>query len=178
MCNLVTDQGLVTVLASLGGTLESLRLFYVTQLTDVTLQAVAQYCPRLRVFDVNFCRLITDSGLLAVARNCPALTVVLLEACGLVSDAAVLAFAEHCPQLQELAAPFSTDWENRTAGMTADGVRAFVARATSLELLHLPEGLRKEVMEQPLAREKFLTYVFFTRRGEYAFPEDLRRDMR
>ncbi|XP_045180841.2 F-box/LRR-repeat protein 7-like [Mercenaria mercenaria] len=109
--------------------LRTFRVWYCHKLTDITLKCLAEYCPKLEIFeigghDINY----TDAGLLSVAinctklkevkmtpslnsndltfrsfvLNCPALSSFKIEGASTLTDSTVLAMIERCSNMQRL----------------------------------------------------------------------------
>ena len=95
----LTDDAAV-ILAASCTQLQSLNVGRVSRLTDKSLNAVAAYCPHMRVLDVSRCR-ITSLSVQRLAAHCSELRSLNLACCA-VDDCAIFAIARHCPHLVSL----------------------------------------------------------------------------
>jgi hypothetical protein len=76
--------------------------FYLDDVTDAGLRALAQHCPRLGRLGLLRCSRVSDDGLMAVARHCRQLTSLLLHECPSISDRGLVEVGERCTQLRAL----------------------------------------------------------------------------
>ena len=72
------------------------------QITDHTLQSIAEYCTGLQSLTLNRCREITDAGLIAISEFCPGMQSLNLERCQLITDASIISISTYCTGLQSL----------------------------------------------------------------------------
>ena len=72
------------------------------EITDASLQAVAQHCRQLQKLNVSMCWQVTDAVLQAVAQHCRQLQTQDVSGCEQATDVGVMVVAQHCPQLQQL----------------------------------------------------------------------------
>jgi hypothetical protein len=70
-------------------------------ITDVTLRALADNCPRLQLLSVTNCK-ITDRGVAAMVRGCRQLATLLLEFNRSLTDRSFTNVARHCAELNAL----------------------------------------------------------------------------
>ena len=98
-CWRLMDTGLTSFLKTNGSTLRFLELAGCTKVTDITLQAIARFCPELRHLDLTRCPLITDVGLNYIAS--PELEVLLLYADSHLTSSSYDAIGE-CTSLRKL----------------------------------------------------------------------------
>ncbi|CCG83689.1 protein of unknown function [Taphrina deformans PYCC 5710] len=95
----VSDETIITLLQHVGGSLESLNISGLRELTDATLtDGILKYCTRLQHLYLNELDLLTDDGVASLfngwSGNSPLLTVE-LERCPLVHDKGVAAILAH-----------------------------------------------------------------------------------
>eukprot|EP00899_Mesostigma_viride_P015910 jgi/Mesvir1/2431/Mv22164-RA.2 len=122
-----TDQGLSAMAPSLGA-LEVLQALECDAVTDVSIVALAQHCPRLKNVCVFKCK-VGDPGIEALARH---LTLVSLNAakCEGVTDVGMRAVSEHSSQLDTLSVFGCT-------AITGIGVMAVASKCKRLRRLHI-----------------------------------------
>lgn len=72
-----------------------------SRLTDVSIKAVAENCANLTMLDVSQCRKITDASIMAIAENCRRLTSLDFEGCDKVTNVAIKAVVTSCPSILE-----------------------------------------------------------------------------
>ena len=72
------------------------------QITDHTLQSIAEYCTRLQSLYLNRCREITDAGLIIISEHCPNLKSLHLQGCHHIKDASIISISTHCTGLHSL----------------------------------------------------------------------------
>ena len=80
--------------------LTSINLRRCGNITDASLNALAQGCPQLTSINLNGCDKMTDAGVSALARGCPQLTAIDLRSCGNITSAGRNALRQGCPQLK------------------------------------------------------------------------------
>jgi hypothetical protein len=100
-CYELTDAS-VEALAQRCPQLRSADFYKCDKLTDVSVQALAQHCPQLRSVNFDGCDMLTDVSVQALAQHCPQLRGVNFGNCDKLTDASVCALAEHCPQLRSV----------------------------------------------------------------------------
>ncbi|KAL4431369.1 hypothetical protein ABPG75_006625 [Micractinium tetrahymenae] len=76
--------------------------FYLEEVTDAGLRALAQHCRRLRALGLLRCSRVGDDGLAAVAQLCRQLTSLTLHDCPGISDRGLMEVGERCTQLRVL----------------------------------------------------------------------------
>ncbi|KAI3635835.1 hypothetical protein MIR68_006473 [Amoeboaphelidium protococcarum] len=98
-CNGISDQGIIAVVQSQS----ELRWIDLTRqskhksaalLTDASILAVAQNCPRLELLDLSYCSQITDAPLIALTENCQRLKSLSLKGLNLITAESVFALGE------------------------------------------------------------------------------------
>eukprot|EP00899_Mesostigma_viride_P024747 jgi/Mesvir1/5457/Mv15512-RA.1 len=94
-----TARGLAAMASHLGA-LVSLDAGECDAVTDVSVVALANHCPRLRFVVMSSCN-VGDEGVAALARHCALVSLRVMH-CNGVTDASLLAIGEHCGQLGEL----------------------------------------------------------------------------
>lgn len=123
-CSDITDDGLVALLlAARGGAqvqkpgearvaspaegeckapLIHLDLTSCSNITDRTLQSIAECCPLLQHLDLSYCQKITNTGVRSLADGCSKLQYLSLWLCFQISDIATSYVAASCPSLRVL----------------------------------------------------------------------------
>jgi hypothetical protein len=99
----LSDGALVTIAASC----PLLQELYVQEaaasfLTDASLMALAQGCPKLTVVQGLSGPALTDASVIALADHCPRLTRVNLKHSPLVTEAALTTLVQRCLELQQI----------------------------------------------------------------------------
>eukprot|EP00899_Mesostigma_viride_P023324 jgi/Mesvir1/4176/Mv17197-RA.1 len=134
-----TPQGLAALAPNLGA-LEVLHVWDCDALSDDTVAALANHCPRLRVVIMN-ASAVGDRGIVPLATQCPLLEKVWVDGCSGVTDASMIALGDHCRRLDEL------DVHNCT-GVTRRGARAVAKKCKGLRVLNVAGcGVTPEEME-------------------------------
>eukprot|EP00038_Savillea_parva_P006772 m.165738 g.165738 ORF g.165738 m.165738 type:complete len:426 (+) comp12600_c0_seq1:242-1519(+) len=98
--SVANDRGLARLAEGCPGLLK-LGCDNATAVTDVSLLALAEHCPKLRILYFSFSEqhhAITDVGITAIAKGCPKLDFFALDGAE-VTDASLIALAENCPKL-------------------------------------------------------------------------------
>jgi F-box/leucine-rich repeat protein 2/20 len=72
------------------------------QVTDHTLQSIAEHCTRLQSLSLSDCRKITNAGLIIISEHCTGLHSLNLEGCHEISDSSIISISTHCTGLQSL----------------------------------------------------------------------------
>jgi len=70
------------------------------QITDYTLQSIAEYCTGLQSLSLSYCSEITDTGLIIISMHCPYLQSLNLEGYYQLSDASINSISTHCTGLE------------------------------------------------------------------------------
>jgi len=102
-CQRVTGAGLRAVAQENAG-LESLSLYWILNVNDAVLGAVAQHCHRLQHLNLSGCKRITDVGLESLGRAPCATKLRFLDVtrCVLLTDGGMGALVRRCPGLETL----------------------------------------------------------------------------
>ncbi|KAG0024034.1 Antagonist of MEN (Mitotic Exit Network) [Entomortierella chlamydospora] len=98
---LIEDQDIMP-LTTWFHNLQILEFYICERLTDKTVVAVAENCPRLQQLLMPGCAKITDVGISQIALRCPKMKHLDLRACSNVSDESLILVARHCPELWHL----------------------------------------------------------------------------
>jgi len=72
------------------------------QITDLTLQSIAEHCTGLESLSLSYCRVITDTGLITISEHRPNLQSLKARSCDLISDISIISISTHCTGLQLL----------------------------------------------------------------------------
>jgi len=102
MVGLITD--IVMFIISQCTCLQSIDISnnYDFQITDDTLQSIAEHCTGLQSLSLNYCREITDTGLITISEYCPNLLSLEVYNCDQITDASIISISTHCTGLQLL----------------------------------------------------------------------------
>jgi hypothetical protein len=71
-------------------------------ITDHTLQSIAEHCTELQSLNLYGCREITDTGLITISIHCPELKSLAVVGCDQITDASIISMSTHCTGLQSL----------------------------------------------------------------------------
>jgi hypothetical protein len=90
----MNDDGVITICKGSGENLEHLNLTYCSDITDKSLIAIANHCPKLTSIILWGCYNITDVGLEALANGCPSINTLNLKCCKKVSNQGVFSLSK------------------------------------------------------------------------------------
>eukprot|EP00899_Mesostigma_viride_P012134 jgi/Mesvir1/20921/Mv07992-RA.1 len=122
-----TPQGLAAMAPNLGA-LETLYAPSCDAVTDVSVVALAEHCPRLSFVEVYGCGM-GDPGIVALAKHCSLVTLRVSE-CEGVTDAGMVAMGELSPPLDELVI-------RSCRGVTGPGIVAVASKCKGLRFLEI-----------------------------------------
>lgn len=88
-CPLVTDGSVRALAESSGEYLTCVMLNSVPGITDFTLMALAEHCPKIKTLDISHNERITNTGIAQIAAACPCLEFIALEDCKGLDDGAL-----------------------------------------------------------------------------------------
>jgi len=71
-------------------------------ITETSVDAITQNCPRLQGLNISGCQKISNESLVRLAQRCRYLKRLKLNDCVQLQDSAVIAFAENCPNILEI----------------------------------------------------------------------------
>ena len=71
-------------------------------ITDDTLQSIAEHCTGLQSLSLNYCWEITEAGLIAISEHCTGLQSLNLNDCEQITDASIISMSTHCTGLEKL----------------------------------------------------------------------------
>ena len=100
------------------------------QVTDLTLQSIAEYCTGLQSLSLRYCKEITDAGVITISDHCPFLQSLNLGRCQLITDASIISISIHCTGLQSLHL-------ERCHKITDDSIISISTYCTELQSLNL-----------------------------------------
>ena len=72
------------------------------QVTDYTLQWIAEHCTGLQSLSLGYCGEITDAGLITISEHCPNLKSLKFYNCHQITDASIISISTHRTGLQSL----------------------------------------------------------------------------
>ncbi|KAI0995223.1 SCF E3 ubiquitin ligase complex F-box protein [Podosphaera aphanis] len=100
-CEGLSDNGLMSLL---GGShnLLALDISGDTQITERSMEVLANNCRRLQGLNVTGCVRISPSSMMLVADKCRSIKRLKLNDCNQLDDAAIMEFAKKCPNLLEI----------------------------------------------------------------------------
>jgi hypothetical protein len=137
-CPLITDGGVRAMASRFASRLLYLHLEDCTQLSDDSLLAIAEHCPRLE--HVVWIGDASGAVVKTLAESCHELVNVYLQHIQ-VNDAGLTAFGAHCLKLEEIVM-------KRCPDVTMQGVCHIVAGCPVLKTIGLPFHLRREVLPE------------------------------
>eukprot|EP01034_Spumella_vulgaris_P025840 gene25840-32337_t len=98
LCPLVTDQGIEFVV-SRNHNIRTINLACDMRLGDASLFAISKHCPHFEAANFNgLC--ITDESVIAIAQNCPKIVRLTLKLNPRITDASIEAIAKYVPDFQ------------------------------------------------------------------------------
>jgi hypothetical protein len=112
-----------------------------TDVTDVSINAIAARCPRLVLLNTQGCLGVTDASITAIAERCPQLADLNLRGCTEVSDRSIAALAANCPNFLKMNV--------RSSGATDATIRMVAERCIGLTHLNVDrcQGVSDEGIE-------------------------------
>ncbi|KAF2455744.1 hypothetical protein BDY21DRAFT_372897 [Lineolata rhizophorae] len=100
-CNKLSDLSLTQMITG-NRFLLALDVTGLESITDKTMLAVADNCPRLQGLNVTNCKKVSDDSLEAVAKNCRHVKRLKFNGCTQLTDKSILTFATTCPHILEI----------------------------------------------------------------------------
>ena len=100
------------------------------RITDHSIENIALNCRELKYFDASYCSNITDDSLALLTKNCPHLQTLSLDECSQITSRSILNFARHCLFLNALSM-------NSCRGVTDLSVIILIKFCPSLKKLSL-----------------------------------------
>ncbi|CAG8646671.1 4210_t:CDS:1 [Paraglomus brasilianum] len=98
-CNKVTDIGIRQIAQCLN--LEHLALNSLGFINDETICIIAQSCPNISYFNLEFCH-VTDTAVEAIAQSCHRLEYLNIYGSKSINDSSISKIAKNCSYIQEL----------------------------------------------------------------------------
>jgi hypothetical protein len=71
-------------------------------ITDHTLQSIAEHCTGLQSLSLSCCKYITDTGLITISIHCPELKSLAVVGCDQITDVSIISISTYCSGLQSL----------------------------------------------------------------------------
>jgi hypothetical protein len=136
--------------------LQTLNVWNVRDVSDITFVAAAMYMPRLKRLHALNCP-VTDIGVSAIAQGCPCLQELFIgtmdEECP-ISDQSLLDIVQNCPDLQVL-------WVDAVLGITYHVLQEVVTRKIHLRRLGIAnmEGVTNTLIMQAVDCSPALTHI-------------------
>ncbi|KAF2502591.1 RNI-like protein [Lophium mytilinum] len=100
-CSKLSDLSLVDMIQG-NRSLLALDVTGLENITDKTMEAVANNCIRLQGLNITNCKKITDKSLAEVARLCRHVKRLKFNGCSQLTDASIMAFALNCRHILEI----------------------------------------------------------------------------
>ena len=97
----VTDQTLQSIAEHCTG-LQSLSLSWCREISDTGLITISLHCHELKSFKIDYCRQISDVSIISISSHCTGLQSLDLYGCGQITDASIISISTHCAGLQSL----------------------------------------------------------------------------
>ena len=72
------------------------------QVSDHTMQSIAEHCTGLQSLSLSWCGGITDSGLITISEHCPQIHYLDMFNCGYITDTSIISISTHCTGLKSL----------------------------------------------------------------------------
>jgi len=100
------------------------------QVSDHTLQSIAEHCTGLQSLSLSWCGGITDAGLITISEHCPNMNYFGFSNCGKITDTSIISISAHCTGLKSLNL-------ERCDQITDDSIISLSIYCTGLLSLHL-----------------------------------------
>ena len=97
----ITDHTLQSIAEHRTG-LQSLTLSDCRYITDNGLIIISMHCTDLKSFNVEGCDKITDDSIISISTHCTGVQSLHLGRCQLITDASIISISTHCTGLQSL----------------------------------------------------------------------------
>ena len=97
----ITDRTLQLIAEHCNG-LQSLSLSDCREITDTGLITISKHYPHLKSFTVDDCDQITDTSIISMSTHCTALLLLCLQGCSEITDTSIISISTHCIRLQSL----------------------------------------------------------------------------
>ena len=97
----VTDHTLQSIAEHYTG-LQSLSLNRCYEILDTGLITISEHCTNLKSLTVDYCYQITDASIISISVHCTALKSLHLSSCYHTTDASIIPISENCTGLKEL----------------------------------------------------------------------------
>ncbi|KAL2168874.1 hypothetical protein VTG60DRAFT_6776 [Thermothelomyces hinnuleus] len=111
-CSNLTDSGIIALVknnkhlysldVSLSATTNTGGPVFRDHITEASIDAITENCPRLQGLNISGCQRVSNESLVRLAQRCKYLKRLKLNDCTQLQDSAVLAFAENCPNILEI----------------------------------------------------------------------------
>lgn len=148
-CVKLTDETLSEIADSARWTIESLDLSYCEKITDVGIEALAEYCKLLKRLDITSCQYISEVAVGYLAIDLPTLETLVIDKIR-VDDLASL--QQKFPQLKELdVSGLNSTADEFAAARISQALKTLCANTTSLQRL----GIAGSVLCKALGKEFF-----------------------
>lgn len=125
----VTDKAMASIFSK-WNLLQIIDLSGCVELTDATLEAAGQSCPRLRQINLFNCRAVSDAGIAALCAGCVGLETVKLSWCVALMDVELVYIGSTLRQLHELKL-------RHCKGIKGSGLPSLLRGCENLLLLNL-----------------------------------------
>jgi len=100
----ITDQTLQLIAEHFTG-LQSLYLSRCREITDTGLITISEHCPNLQSMKVHLCDQITDASIILISTHCTELHLI---DCANISDASIISISEKCTELKRLSVSYTS----------------------------------------------------------------------
>ena len=97
----VTDYTLQSIAEHCTG-LQSLSLSFCEDITDTDLITISEHCSNLKSLHLRGCNQITDASIISISTHCTGIQLLYLCACNHITDASIISISTHCNLLQSL----------------------------------------------------------------------------
>ena len=97
----ITDYTLQSIAEHCTG-LQSLSLSCCEEITDAGLITISEHFPDLKSLEFYNCHQITDASIISISTHCTELQLLTLERCRQITDASIISISTHCTELQSL----------------------------------------------------------------------------
>jgi len=100
------------------------------QVTDNTLQSIADHCTGLQSLELKSCHVITDTGLITISIHCHDLQSLDVMGCNLITDASIISISTHYTGLQSL----NLIWSSQITDASIISISTYCTGLQSLNL--------------------------------------------
>ena len=91
----ITDHTLQSIAEHCTGR-QSLSLIDCREITDTGLMTISEHCNNLKSLKVCYCDHLTDASIISISTHCTRLQTIYLRRCNQITDASIISISTHC----------------------------------------------------------------------------------